>query len=232
MTALQVFVDLDLTPTPPNGSGLAYLTPSTQVTDPTDGITLITLPSGYPFTGVPLTVQVYATDNPNMAPSGWAWQLTFSQNPQTPGNPLNINFFAPAGPLSYTATNASPGVVTPTYTAAFTTAFPTGTAQRHGGSVPRPGHPRGFSNGTTYYIVNGGRATTFQLSATRGGAAINSSSTGSGTAHGYQVHVLGPGPPGDLPCHLALPHRSREPGKPDERRDGADETSGWEVRQP
>jgi hypothetical protein len=179
VTALQVFVDLDLTPTPSNGSGLAYLTPSTQVTDPTDGITLITLPSGYPFTGVPLSVQVYATDNTNMSPSGWAWQLTFSQNPQTPGNPLNINFFAPAGPLNYTATNASPCVITPTYTAAFTTAFPTGLPNGTGVAFTS-GAPTGFSNGVTYYIVNGG-ATTFQLSATRGGAAINSSSTGSGT---------------------------------------------------
>lgn len=179
MTALQVFVDLDLTPTPPNGSGIAYLTPSTQVTDPTDGITLITLPSGYPFTGVPLSVQVYATDNANMSPAGWAWQLTFSQNPQTPGNPLSLNFFAPAGPLSFTATSASPCVVTPTYTAAFTTAFPAGLPNGTGVAFTS-GAPTGFSNATTYYTVNG-TATTFQLSATRGGAAINSSSTGSGT---------------------------------------------------
>jgi hypothetical protein len=75
--------------------------------------------------------------------------------------------------LSFTATNASPCV--------FTAAgwyFGNGTPViLSGGSLPA-----GFTAGTQYFVVNVNvGAGTFQLSATSGGAAINSTSTGSGT---------------------------------------------------
>ena len=50
-----------------------------------------------------------------------------------------------------------------------------GTVQALAGSVPT-----GFTAGTVYYVVSSS-GTTFELSATSGGSAINSSSTGSGT---------------------------------------------------
>jgi hypothetical protein len=76
------------------------------------------------------------------------------------------------GPATYTftATNASPCVFT-----ASGSSFTNGTPVSLLGSVPT-----GFTAGTSYFIV-GASGTTFQLSATYGGAAINSTSTGSGT---------------------------------------------------
>jgi hypothetical protein len=87
-------------------------------------------------------------------------------------NTSNVVFdvTAPAGG-SYTATNASPCV--------FTCASPT---FANGNQVVLSGGtaPTGFTNGTGYFVVSAS-GTTFQLSATSGGAAINSSSTGNGT---------------------------------------------------
>ena len=82
--------------------------------------------------------------------------------------------------LSYTATNASPAV----FTAA-------GHHYGNGTSVFLTGAPTGFTNGQAYFVVNtniGGG--TFQLSATSGGAAINSSSTGSGNVETFQATTL------------------------------------------
>jgi hypothetical protein len=68
-------------------------------------------------------------------------------------------------------TNASPAVVTST------TSFSDGTAMR----LQTTGDlPTGLTVGTIYYVVNS-TGTTFNLSATYGGAAINTSSAGSGT---------------------------------------------------
>jgi hypothetical protein len=50
-----------------------------------------------------------------------------------------------------------------------------GTVQALAGSVPT-----GFTAGTVYYVVSSS-GSTFELSATSGGSAINSTSTGSGT---------------------------------------------------
>jgi len=78
--------------------------------------------------------------------------------------------FLPAPTYSYTATSASPCV----FTAA-------GSYYRNGTSLVLSGSPpAGFTAGTTYFVVNAS-GSTFQLSATKGGAAINSTSTGSGT---------------------------------------------------
>jgi hypothetical protein len=75
--------------------------------------------------------------------------------------------------ISFTATNASPCVFT-----ASGFYYSNGTpVQLTGGSLPA-----GFTAGTTYYVKNVNVvAGTFQLSATSGGSAINSTSTGSGT---------------------------------------------------
>lgn len=73
---------------------------------------------------------------------------------------------------SLTATNASPAVFTGTdnvYYNGNTVVLSGGTA------------PAGFASATTYYVVNATPASgTFNLSATRGGSAKNSTSTGSG----------------------------------------------------
>jgi hypothetical protein len=75
-----------------------------------------------------------------------------------------------AAAQSFTATNASPCVFT----------VP-GSAYANGVPVELSGTPpTGFTAGTVYYVVSSS-GSTFQLSATSGGGAINSSSTGSGT---------------------------------------------------
>ena len=76
-----------------------------------------------------------------------------------------------AAAQTFTATNASPCVFT----------VP-GSAYANGVPVELSGAslPTGFSAGTVYYVVSSS-GSTFQLSATSGGAAINSTSTGSGT---------------------------------------------------
>ena len=81
-----------------------------------------------------------------------------------------LTLTGPAG-LSFTATHASPAVFTATGSA-----FANGTTvQLSGGSLPA-----GFTAGTTYYVV-AASGTSFELAATSGGTAINSTSTGSGT---------------------------------------------------
>ncbi len=178
MSAPTVILDIDLTPQP-NGY-FAYYEPNTTVTDPTEGLTLTQNPLTVVFNGTLQSPVLYATDNANMSPSGWAYGLSFSQNPLVPGNPAPLtNFQVPVGPLAYTATNAAPCVITPAYSAAFGSAFnnlgvPNGTGVQF-----LTGAPAGFSDNITYYVVNQS-ATTLQLAATRGGSAIASTSTGSG----------------------------------------------------
>jgi hypothetical protein len=178
MTAPQVWLDIDLTPQPTYG--FSYIYPTVQVTDPTEGITLTTAAVGQQFNGSEQSLLLYATDNANMAPAGWAWFLDFSQNPSVSGRPTPTTFFAPVGPCTFTATHATPCVFTWTPTAAFTAAFsgylPNGTAMTlAGGSLPS-----GFSAATTYYVVSSGE-NTFELSLTRGGSPIASTGTGSGS---------------------------------------------------
>jgi hypothetical protein len=74
---------------------------------------------------------------------------------------------------SFTATNASPCV----FTATGSYYYDGATVTISGGSLPT-----GFTAGT-YYVVNASGAT-FELAATSGGTAINSTSTGSGTVQG------------------------------------------------
>jgi hypothetical protein len=77
-------------------------------------------------------------------------------------------------PIAYTATNASPCVFTAT-----ASNYSAGAAVVLSGGSP----PTGFTNGTNYFVAASPAPTanTFSLAATPGGAAINSSSTGSGT---------------------------------------------------
>ena len=92
-----------------------------------------------------------------------------------------ITVAAPAG-FSYTATSASPCVFTASghYYGNGTNVFLTG------GTAPT-----GFTNGQAYFVVNTNiGAGTFQLSLTSGGAAINSTSTGSGTVNTFQATTL------------------------------------------
>lgn len=97
--------------------------------------------------------------------NGLAYQavrLTSANGPWTPNTPESTNT------QNVTATNASPCVFT-----AATTALPDRTLVFLGGTAV----PTGFTAGTFYYVVNSS-ALTFQLSLTPGGAAINSTSTG------------------------------------------------------
>jgi hypothetical protein len=92
---------------------------------------------------------------------------------------LTSGTFAGMGPVgagtvyAYTATDASPAVFT-----APSSSYSNGNQvvlfPGDGGSVPG-----GFTAGTVYYVVSASTIT-FSLSATSGGSAINSSSTGSG----------------------------------------------------
>jgi len=83
--------------------------------------------------------------------------------------------------FSFTATNASPCVFTAP-----------GMYYGNGTNVFLAGSPpSGFTLGQSYFVVNTNIAAgTFQLSATSGGAAIGSSSTGSGTVLTFQATTL------------------------------------------
>lgn len=97
-------------------------------------------------------------------PNGLAYQairLTPANPPWTASTPHSTNT------QNVTATNASPCVFTGTI------ALPNGTIVILGGTAV----PTGFTAGTLYYVVNTS-ALTFQLAASLGGTAINSTSTG------------------------------------------------------
>lgn len=93
--------------------------------------------------------------------------LDLAKEPQAGGDDI---------PVSVTATSASPAVFTAP--ADYIPTLGDRVKLSATGSVPT-----GFTAGTTYYVV-APSGVTFELSATSGGSAINSSSTGSGiTAH-------------------------------------------------
>lgn len=86
--------------------------------------------------------------------------LDLAQEPQAGGDDI---------PVSVTATSASPAV----FTAAADYIPTNGDRVKLSGTAV----PTGFTAGTTYFVV-AASGRTFELSATSGGAAINSSSTG------------------------------------------------------
>lgn len=109
-----------------------------------------------------------ATDSTGPLPAGWTWTVSF----QLPGiSAYGFSFFLPAGPLSFTATDGTPCLFTAS-----------GSAYANGDAVALSGSslPAGFTAGVTYYVVNVS-ADTFNLAATSGGTAINSTSSGTGT---------------------------------------------------
>jgi hypothetical protein len=114
------------------------------------------------FTGTSVTVTVQqSADN-----STWITLGAFTAVTAAPA----FQRIATAAPQTFTATNASPCVFTVPGSAPAN-----GTVQALAGSVPT-----GFTAGTVYYVVSSS-GSTFELSATSGGSAINSTSTGSGT---------------------------------------------------
>jgi hypothetical protein len=148
--------------------GTVTLTPSGWLTDSTDELLIppepqeIILPAAGTF-----SVSLLATDNPAPQPQGWTWAVSI----QLPGiNAYGFSFDLPAGPLSFTATDASPCV----FTAAGSSYIAGTGVQLSGGSLPG-----GFEAGTTYYVVNPS-GTTFGLAVTSGGPALGSTSSGSG----------------------------------------------------
>ena len=172
MTLASVSLTLDLYDGQgsPVTQGVAYLTPSAQLTAPL--VTEAPAPVSFEGPGLP-QVSLLATDNASLAPAGWGWEISFAW---VPGNPGPWTFFLPAGPVSFTATDASPAVFTFTPTAALA-ALPDSTGvQLAGGSLPG-----GFSSGATYYVVNAS-GSTFKLAATVNGFPLASTSSGSGSA--------------------------------------------------
>ena len=129
------------------GQGSAKIQPSVQLTDAADNLEVPTAPAWAAFNGVAFpSVTVYATDSAGLLPSGWGLEISY---PGVPGYPASQTFLAPAGPLSFTATNGSPCVFTWTPTSGFTVMPDSTAVQLSGGPLPA-----GFSAGTTYYVVN------------------------------------------------------------------------------
>ena len=86
-----------------------------------------------------------------------------------------------------TISNASPGVVTLTghnLVAGDQVIF---------GTSSGGGLPTGLTAGTTYFVISGGLTanTSFEVSASAGGSAVNTSSAGSGTFYCYTIRLIG-----------------------------------------
>ncbi|MGH3205923.1 MAG: hypothetical protein ACRDP5_28310 [Streptosporangiaceae bacterium] len=216
---VNVILDLMTGAGNPVLGGSAILVPSAQLTDTADNLLVTQAPISAVFVGSLPVVKLLATDNGALAPSGWAWTISFST---VPGNPAPWSFFLPASQMSFTATNASPAVFTVT-----DTAYPDGTGvQLSGGSLPA-----GFTAGTTYYVVNAS-GDTFQLASTPGGNALASTSTGSGTVAITWVYLSSLAPvssgtafQGYLPLPSGTPAAGQVPVAT-----GTGEASAWSSR--
>lgn len=128
------------------------------------------------LTGTDVTVTIqHSPDN-----ATWTTLAAFEEIVSANGNlPPSAQRVVNASLGSFTATDASPAVFTVT-----------GSAPANGtpvtlaaaiGQLPTT-LPGGFTAGTTYYVVSSS-GSTFELSATSGGSAIDSTSGGSGTVH-------------------------------------------------
>ena len=85
----------------PVNRGLATLVPSVQLKDVADDLLVVQAPVGGQFAGFTFPqVRLLATDNANLAPSGWEWVISFIV---VPGNPVSFSFFLPysAGATQY-----------------------------------------------------------------------------------------------------------------------------------
>lgn len=85
----------------PVTDGIAYFTPTVQLTDTTNHADTIQapVPAVFHSGGLP-AVKLLATDNPAPLPTGWGWQVSFSG---VPGVPAGFTFFLPYsnGPAQY-----------------------------------------------------------------------------------------------------------------------------------
>lgn len=198
--------------------GTGTLVPTTVLTDSSDQVIAGLTPVPVPFRagGLP-QVSLLATDNSGLLPSGWAWTFT----PPAATGIAAFNVPLAAGPFSFTATNASPCVFSaPGYAAGYVN----GTAVTlAGGSLPA-----GFSAATTYYVV-AASGTTFELAATPGGAAIGSTSSGSGTVQTTAVHLSALSPvssAASMQAYLPLPSGTPSAGQVPVAT-GTGEASAW-----
>lgn len=192
----------------PITQGTAALTPTQLLVDSPDQQYIPQAPVTVAFGALGLPpVLLLATDSASPEPPGWAWGLAFSG---VPGNPPSFSVQVPAGPATFTATNASPCVFTWTPTSALTS-IPNGAGVKlSGGSLPA-----GFASGTTYFVV-ASSGSTFELAATTGGSAIASASTGSGsvTVVQYNLSSLTPAVPvASYGAYLPLPSGTPSSGQ-------------------
>ncbi len=155
--------------------GTATLAPDVEVTA-AGQMVVIEAPVYSDLQGVLPSVKLLATDNAGLSPSGWAWSISWVN---VPGSPAGWSFFLPAGPLSFTAADASPCVFTAP-----------GSSYADGAMLSLSGAslPGGFTAGTTYYVVNAS-GDTFELAATPGGSPLGSTSAGSGTVQTGAVYL-------------------------------------------
>jgi hypothetical protein len=203
--------------------GMAVLAPSAFLTGAAGYQDVPQSPIGAQFAGSAYPqVPILATDNADLAPSGWGWDISFVV---VPGNPSGWSFFAPAGPVSFTCTDASPAVFTFTPSSALTS-LPDGTGvQLSGGSLPG-----GFQSGVTYYVVNAS-GYTFQLAAAMNGAPLASTSSGSGSLTVTQYYLSSLSPVSDVTAMAAfmpLPSGTPSAGAVPEAT-GSGSASAWTV---
>lgn len=125
------------------------------------------------------SVSLLPTDTPGVLPSGWGYTTTYIT---VPGNPPSWSFFLPAGPVSFTATHASPAVFTFTPTSALTSLANGTELLLAGGSLPG-----GFAPGSYFVVSSSGY--TFSLAATAGSSPLASTSSGSGSASVSSVYL-------------------------------------------
>ncbi len=95
----------------PYVAGGGTLTPSTEMPDPADRMLVGQAPVPFAFhaSGLPAP-KVVSTDSVGPQPNGWTWNLAYDS--KVPGSPAAASYYLPAGPVAFTATNASPCVVT------------------------------------------------------------------------------------------------------------------------
>jgi hypothetical protein len=162
-------------------SGVVQFVPSVPLADPADLQVVrqaqinVTVGANGTFSAA-----LYATDNANLEPPGWAWTVTEFLAGVPQSRYTSWSFYLPSAATTFTATNASPCV----FTAASGTAYANGT----GVTLSGASLPAGFTAGTVYFTVNASGAT-FQLAAAPGGSALGSASAGSGPVQIAQTDI-------------------------------------------
>lgn len=191
MTATYVQVLCDLLG--PDGEqlqrGQVLFTPSAALADVPDGQLIPPKPviAGFSGSGAP-AVTLLASDNSGPQPSGWTWGAEFT----IAGNLAPFSFYVPAGPVPFTATAATPSVLTwtPNGNQAWELlSIPVGTGvMLSGGSLPS-----GFIPGALYFAASSS-AYMVELAAYPGGPALGSVSAGSGSLTVVQYRLSGLSP--------------------------------------